>query len=73
MSDKNIILNNIKNIESELDSFDKEKSESDILLDGEKRKIINELKSGSFDEMLDIIETRKQKKETFFQKLLKLF
>jgi hypothetical protein len=73
MSDNNIILNTIKTIESELNSFDKERSESDLLLEGEKRRIINELKSGSFDEMLNDIEKRKEKKETLFQKLLKIF
>ena len=73
MSDKQNLINNIKTIESELESFEKEKSESDLLLEGEKRKIIKELKSGSFDEMLNEIQTREVKKETFFQKLLKIF
>jgi hypothetical protein len=72
MSKQNLI-NNIKTIESELESFEKEKSESDLLLEGEKRKIINELKSGSFDEMLNQIQTREVKKESFFQKLFKIF
>jgi hypothetical protein len=73
MSDKKNLINNIKTIESELDSFDKEKSESALLVEGEKRKFINELKSGSFDEMLNEIQNRNTKKETFFQKLFKLF
>jgi hypothetical protein len=73
MSDKKTLINSIKNIEGELDSFEKERVDSSLLVEGEKKKIINEIKSGSFDEMLNEIETRVEKKETFFQKLLKIF
>lgn len=73
MSDKENLINIIKNIEGELESFEKDKTESSVLLEGEKRKFINEVKSGSFDEMLNEIEHRKEKKETFLQKLLKIF
>jgi len=73
MSDKKTLIDSIKNIEVELDSFEKERVDSSLLVEGEKKKIINEIKSGSFDEMLNEIETRVEKKETFFQKLLKIF
>ena len=70
---KNGLINNINKIESELDSFDKEKEESYLSLEGEKKKLILELKSGSFEEMLNEIDNRPIKKESLLQKLLKLF
>jgi GTPase involved in cell partitioning and DNA repair len=73
MSNKKNIIESIKTIEGELESFQKEVTESSSLLDGEKKRIIDEVKSGSFDEMLNEIQERKEKKETFFQKLLKIF
>jgi glycerophosphoryl diester phosphodiesterase len=65
----------IDNIEFELKSFEEEKNESKQILDSSKMKLINELKLGSFDEMLKEIEEREinKKKETLLDKIFKLF
>lgn len=75
MKEQKIIpINKIKEIESELNSFDQEKKESDEILKYEKKRIIDEVKSGYFDEMLSEIENREKnkKKETLLDKLFKL-
>lgn len=71
---KEISINKIKEIESELNSFDQEKKESDEILKYEKKRIIDEVKSGYFDEMLSEIENREKnkKKESLLDKLFKL-
>jgi hypothetical protein len=73
--EKNQLINNINNIESELKSYEEEKEYSYDILNSNKKSIINEVKSGSFDEMLEEIEARerKKKKETLIDKIFKLF
>lgn len=76
MDKKETLLNKINFIEEELNSFDKEKEETKLIIDSTKKSIINEVKSGSFDEMLNEIEERnktKPKKESVLDKLFKLF
>lgn len=73
MFDKQNMMDRINSIQSEFDSFEKEKEESQVSLEGEKRKLIRDLKSGAFEEMLNRIEERKEKKESLLDKLLKLF
>lgn len=65
----------INQIESELKSFEAEKLESNEIINSDKKKIIEEIKSGSFDEMLSEIENREKnkKKEKLLDKLFKLF
>jgi hypothetical protein len=70
---KNSLINTIQNIESELNSFENEKNESHLLLNSNKNKIINEVKSGAFEEMLNEINNRQTKKETLLDKIFKLF
>jgi hypothetical protein len=73
--ERNEIINTINSIESELKSYEEEKESSYDILNSNKKNIINEVKSGSFDEMLEEIETRekKKKKETLLDKVFKLF
>jgi hypothetical protein len=73
--ERNSLIDNIKIIESELNSFEEEKNESSEILKGEKNKIIKEAKSGVFEEMLSEIEAREKtkKKESVLDKLFKLF
>lgn len=76
MSNKKKKIIEINRLKKELESFDKDVQDSSELLEGEKRKLIKEVKSGLFEEMLDEIENRKEpeeKKENFFDKLSKLF
>lgn len=65
----------IKEIESEIESFEKEKKESNIILETEKNRFINEVKSGSIEEMIKEVNERENKKlkESTISKLLKLF
>ena len=69
------LINDIKNIKSELESFEVEINNSTDILISNKQNIINEIKSGSFDEMFKEIELREKskKKETLLDKLFKLF
>lgn len=65
----------INQIESELKSFESEKLESKEVINSDKKRIIDDVRSGSFDEMLLDIENREsnKKKENFLDKLFKLF
>jgi hypothetical protein len=75
MKQKKLLINNIKQIESELKTFEEEKIESNVILNSEKNKFIKEVKSGAFDEMLSEIENREKikKKESLLDKVFKLF
>lgn len=74
MKQKKSLIDNIKTIESELQSFEEEKLESNEVLNFEKKRIIKEVKSGAFDEMLSEIENREKtkKKESLLDKIFKL-
>lgn len=75
MEQKKSLIDNIKTIESELQSFEEEKLESNEVLISEKKRIIKEVKSGAFDEMLSEIENREKtkKKESLLDKIFKIF
>lgn len=73
MKKRENLINIIKNIEDELSSFENEKEESDIIIESEKKRFLNEVRSGELDQMLNEIQNRKEKKETFLQKLFKIF
>jgi hypothetical protein len=72
-ADNKKIINDIKNIEDELLSFDNEIKESSLAVESEKKKIIKIAKSGEFEEMLSEIENRqiKKKNESFISKLFR--
>jgi hypothetical protein len=71
-TEKSLLINQI---ESELKSFEAEKLESKEVINSDKKRIIDDVRSGSFDEMLLEIENREanKKKENFLDKLFKLF
>lgn len=75
MMEKKQLIENITKIESELNSFELEKIEAINSINSDKKKIIEEVKSGSFDEMLSEIENREKNKtkETLIDKLFKIF
>jgi hypothetical protein len=71
---KKHIIKSINIIETELSSFDTDKKEIKNILETDKIKLIKEVKSGIFDDMLNEIEEREKnkKKETFWNKLFKI-
>jgi hypothetical protein len=71
---KKHIIESINIIETELSSFDTDKKEIKNILETDKIKLIKEVKSGIFDDMLNEIEEREKnkKKETFWNKLFKI-
>jgi len=75
MKEKSKLFENIKNLENELESFNNDIEDTNIENQLSKKKIIEEIKSGEFDNMLNEIQERKnnKKKESLLEKLFKIF
>lgn len=75
MEDKNKILEKINDLEGQLKSYENDKLEINHENDFLKKNIIQQAKSGDFDDMLNEIEERKinKKEESLLKKIFKLF
>lgn len=75
MEGNSSLLKKIKGLEGELKSFEEDREEKNIEISVSKKKIIEQAKSGDFENMLNEIEERKnnKKQESFLTRIFKLF